>query len=546
MLVFISDQIFAQNQSMNMIELGSFDPTTEDYNDVWGFELSGKQYAVLGSVGNIYIVDVSVCSNPVQKAVFSPPGSNNIWRDFKTYNGYVFGVCDNCGEGLVIIDANSLPSGTPTMVYQSSDFFTSAHNIYIEGNYLYAVGTNTQPEGIIVLDISTPSAPTLEISVNLDIQRHGSNTPTNYYIHDINVSNGIAYCSHIYWHDFATWNVSDLTNISFIDSYTTGNYTHSSWNSGNMIYVCEEVPGGMPVQVLYQDATGDNLSFVTSFQNPIETVPSGCTSNRPHNPFVKGDTLFISYYHDGIHLYDVSTPQTPQHIGYYDTYPLNDGETCPYNGFDGAWGVYPYLSNGCILVSDDTYGLRILRYSPVVPVVWKNFSVAKKANKVELIWGTGSEVNNDYFEIVRSRDGIAFEPIGTVAGAGTFEYENKYSFLDQDPLPGKSYYKIKQVDFDGATTSTDIKSIILDASKSFKIAPNPIVNNTINIQSDLKLKTENISLFDVMGRQIAYSLVQENENSWAINPNENLSSGCYFISISGGNNIIERKNIYVK
>lgn len=505
LMFLFSNQLISQNQSWNMIEVGSFDPVSEDYNDVWGFEQGGNQYAVIGSVNGIFVVDVTDCTNPSQVGSFNPTGSSSIWRDFKTYNGYIYGVCDNCDEGLAIIDASGLPSTAPSLVYESTAFFEEAHNIYIDGNYLYAVGTDTQREGIIILDISTPSSPTLVTSVNLDVLVHTMPTGTDYYIHDINVSGGIAYCSHGYSF-FATWDISNPFDISLIDTYSTGNYAHSSWNNGNAVYVCSELPSGQPVVVLNKDASGGNLSFVSSFQHPIETIEPGCPANRPHNPFVKGDTLYISYYHDGVHLYDVSSPNSPQHIGYYDTFPDNDGLTgtspCNYNtfsGFGGAWGVYPFLSNDCILASDDTYGLRILRFSETVPVSWKSFDVRKKDEAAELMWATASEVNNDYFDIERSSDGLDFESIGILSGAGTFENESNYSFTDHNPLTGKSYYRIKQVDFDGSFDYSDILVLRKSDINELKVYPNPtqgIVNLSLP-EADM-----NIEIWDVQGKKV--------------------------------------------
>src|SRR5690606_38295279 len=66
--------------------------------------------------------------------------------------------------------------------------------------------------------------------------------------------------------------------------------------------------------------------------------------------------IVISYYHDGVQVYDISDPRNPVRAGFYDTYPENTN----FSGFQGCWGVYPYLPSGNIIASDITHGLFVL------------------------------------------------------------------------------------------------------------------------------------------------------------------------------------------
>ncbi len=76
-----------------------------------------------------------------------------------------------------------------------------------------------------------------------------------------------------------------------------------------------------------------------------------------HNPFFTGDRVHVAYYYDGYWLWDASNPELPELLGYYDTNLAPNA-----NGFRGAWGVYPYLPSGNILVSDLQTGLWVLAY----------------------------------------------------------------------------------------------------------------------------------------------------------------------------------------
>ena len=82
------------------------------------------------------------------------------------------------------------------------------------------------------------------------------------------------------------------------------------------------------------------------------------------------------------------------------------------------------------------------------------YGICIDENTVELRWQTASETNNDYFTILRSFDGINFEEIGIVMGAGTTTEFHNYEYYDTDEKEGVVYYKLRQTDFDGNTTES--------------------------------------------------------------------------------------------
>ena len=86
---------------------------------------------------------------------------------------------------------------------------------------------------------------------------------------------------------------------------------------------------------------------------------------------------------------------------------------------------------------------------------------AKKLNSTAAIieWKTVTEINNNYFLVLRSTDGIHFEPIGTVDGAGNSSSLLSYSFVDENPTTGINYYQLKQVDFNGTSSYSTIKAV---------------------------------------------------------------------------------------
>ena len=75
-----------------------------------------------------------------------------------------------------------------------------------------------------------------------------------------------------------------------------------------------------------------------------------------HNPFIIGDLVYVSYYEDGVQVFDISDPMAPQQVAYFDTW-LDNTE---YNTTQGCWGVYPFLPSGRIIASDSSNGLFLL------------------------------------------------------------------------------------------------------------------------------------------------------------------------------------------
>lgn len=355
LILFISGLCTYAQDSLNMERVSQWTTGGSDlYNDIWGYEASdGTEYAILGSRDSVHII--SLANPAVPEQVYSFHGGNTaIWRDFKTYNDHLYAVCDNCSEGLHIFDLSGLPGGTVTHSGSNTSFFVRAHNIFIDTSSmrLYAAGTNTVEEGLVVLDISSPATPSL-------LSNHIFTDPGYFYVHDLYVKNDTAYCSHGNT-GYYVWDMGDLNNVSYLGSYDSPGYNHSSWNHpiSDYAYYAEEVPLGRPMAIIDLANLGNpnqDIQLISTFKDPLSSTASNVT---PHNPFVKDDSLFISYYEDGLKVYDISNQLSPELIAYYDTYPDNGNS---YNGYNGAWGSYPFLSSGHILVSDIKYGLNVLK-----------------------------------------------------------------------------------------------------------------------------------------------------------------------------------------
>jgi hypothetical protein len=94
-----------------------------------------------------------------------------------------------------------------------------------------------------------------------------------------------------------------------------------------------------------------------------------------------------------------------------------------------------------------------------LPVVLTSFSAVLRDNATQLNWTTSSEINNDYFSVERSADGRLFEDIQHVAGNGNSQVVRNYNATDETPLPGVSYYRLKQVDFNGTFAYSKVVAV---------------------------------------------------------------------------------------
>lgn len=107
-------------------------------------------------------------------------------------------------------------------------------------------------------------------------------------------------------------------------------------------------------------------------------------------------------------------------------------------------------------------------YSPVVPlpVELLSFNCTSNQRGIELNWITATEHDNDYFAIERSADGKNFEEIARISGAGNSTSETEYRYMDKNPLNGINYYRLKQVDFNGNSTNSDLSACAFKRGKT--------------------------------------------------------------------------------
>ncbi|MCB9335555.1 MAG: choice-of-anchor B family protein [Flavobacteriales bacterium] len=313
-----------------------------DNNDIWGYvDEFGNEYALVGLEAGVSVVDVTNPSSPNE--VFWADGVYSIWRDIKTWNDKAY-VTTEGGSGLMIIDLSPLPGNTtlPVSYYTGNNYpFATAHNLYIDENgYCYIFGSNNGNGGAIILNLNLSPADS-----SFEVGRYN-----DYYLHDGVVRGDTLWGAAINDGFFVVVEVSNKLNPFTIASQNTPSFgTHNCWisNDGQTLFTTDEKTNAYIAS--YDVSDMGNISELDRVQsNPGMNVV-------PHNTHFINNYLVTSYYRDGVVIHDVSNPSSMIEVGNYDTSPAYSGD-----GFNGCWGVYPWLPSGNIIASDIENGLYIL------------------------------------------------------------------------------------------------------------------------------------------------------------------------------------------
>jgi surface protein len=163
----------------------------------------------------------------------------------------------------------------------------------------------------------------------------------------------------------------------------------------------------------------------------------------------------------------------------------------------------------------------------LLPIELSEFTAYRTSNHVDILWSTSSEINNDFFEIQRSVDNESWESIQVVAGAGNSNYLIDYIAIDENPLAGLSYYRIKQVDFDGRMSYTQSVSVNFKMQNEDKLIIYPNPSSDI-VQFNSTSNQNQIDVFSQLGQKIDIEI--QKQGSVIRVDVSSLPNGVYFIS----------------
>lgn len=219
-----------------------------------------------------------------------------------------------------------------------------------------------------------------------------------------------------------------------------------------------------------------------------------------------------------------------------NTHVINSGNIAV-GGAVSVGGGTTSLSNSGTFTAGSCSGVGTTFCSGVVvlPVILLFFEAKAYPEFIELKWATASELNFDRFVIEKTRDGKTFIEIGERQGAGVSTTRIDYSFTDENVLLGRTYYRLKAIDFDGFTEYFGVVTASFEGAEQISVVPNPANGNNVKFQ--LNFSTEDALYYSVLntaGAEVYSSMVRSDGFDHEYSIEKTFASGFYFLVVQQG------------
>lgn len=354
-------------------------------NDVWGWTdpESGREYAVIGRTDGTSFIDLTNPESPVYLGELPKTEGtrSNVWRDIKVYDNHAYVVADGAGQhGMQVFDLTRLrdvPNPPATFEADANyDKIGSAHNVVIneETGFAYAVGVNSGGEtcggGLHMIDIREPGLPTF---AGCFADPNTGNSGTG-YSHDAQcvlydgpdteyVGKELCFGSNETALSIA--DVSDKENPIAIStaSYPNVGYAHQGWLTADMKYFFMDDEGDESSAEQAGTSMAGSRTLIWDVQDLDDPIMIkehyGEALAIDHNLYIKDGLMYQSNNSSGLRILDVSDPENPTEVGFFDPVPWDDSI-----GFNGTWSNYPYFPSGTIVATSRREGVFFLKYTP--------------------------------------------------------------------------------------------------------------------------------------------------------------------------------------
>ena len=194
-------------------------------------------------------------------------------------------------------------------------------------------------------------------------------------------------------------------------------------------------------------------------------------------------------------------------------------------------------------IANTAYMQLWVKGNVALPIELLSFNaVVMDKSRVNLNWQTASEINNDYFTIERSNNGIDWEELKNIDGAGNSSTLLNYSSMDSNPFSGTSYYRLKQTDFDGKYSYSQIISLNITSLEDTKIEiyPNPTDNQITITGNESELKQ--VKIYNTLGQDVTFlTKFIINGNSKLVIDLSSLNIGIYYIKTKTTANMVYKQ-----
>jgi hypothetical protein len=179
----------------------------------------------------------------------------------------------------------------------------------------------------------------------------------------------------------------------------------------------------------------------------------------------------------------------------------------------------------------------------VLPVSLIYFNAHFQDKNVIVDWRTATEKDNDFFTVERSIDGINFQSLANIDGAGNSNSIISYSYIDHTPYPKVSYYRLKQTDYNGAFSYSNTVAVRNGSNSSFLIYPNPASNYfVIEINGKFEDTNGELIIADSKGSRLCLKKIDfERQNLFYSSEFAKLSPGMYVVTLITNDQIFKQK-----
>lgn len=348
------------------------------------------------------------------------------------------------------------------------------------------------------------------------------------------------------------------TTTYYVEDTTT--FTGTNFTPKNMLTGFNSRGGGSNTYMAFDALAPLTIDSVTVFVRTYNTSAANMTIDLK-----QGATLITSKTITVTGTCNC-TQDWPLRIGLGFNVPIGSNYHLDYTSgsvtahWDGSGATYPYSLAGIVRITgavdnngaalgwaSTSYGFfydwkvsyrTLCSRVPVtatlscpVPVTFLTITAETSGGHTMVNWSTSSEINNDYFEVERSTDGIHFQIIKRVNGNGNSTGIITYNIEDTDPSVGTHYYRIAQYDFDGKVNYSHIVSVQANKDPSISVYPNPF-SNLITIQMENLHSSVTVRISDLSGKECYFNTKSDPLRMLEFSPS--LSAGTYFLHISSG------------
>ncbi len=211
-----------------------------------------------------------------------------------------------------------------------------------------------------------------------------------------------------------------------------------------------------------------------------------------------------------------------------------DNDVTPIGGGTLAGSVITFT--GINLQNGDRFTLGNTNLGAPLPVELVFFRAQVRQGVVDLTWRTATETNNDFFTVERSTNTTEWTVVTTVPGKGNSTTRTDYASVDENPFAGINYFRLKQTDFDGTFTYSEVVSVFVEPVDYVQVYPNPAKGYFI-LKASFELDPNGIRLFDQLGKQLSLVTIPGDSQKQFTVDTSNLAPGLYILQVTNGVNV---------